>query len=119
VPKEAFGLDATGAPATGAEPTEAALPAPANDGGPAASPLTSLRTRIQRLLDRDAPRLPDELDLAEAICAVKWPKWPEYHGPVDLWWLRRALTGIVIDTRTLNWLGSRELEQACRQARPP
>ena len=29
------------------------------------------------------PRLAEELDLAEAICAAKWPKWPDYRGPVD------------------------------------
>ena len=44
-----------------------------------------------------APRLPEELDLAEAICAIKWPKWPAYRGPIDLGLLRRALVGAVID----------------------
>jgi hypothetical protein len=120
VPREAFDLDAAGVPATGAAPAEeTAAPVPANDSASTEDALGTLRARIQRLLDRAAPRLPEELDLAEAICAVKWPKWPEYRGSIDLWWLRRALTGIVIDPRTLNWLGSRELEKACKAAQGP
>ena len=59
---------------------------------------------------------PEELDLAEAICAVKWPKWPEYKGSLDPFLLRRALVGAIIDTKTLQWLGSQELAQACREA---
>ena len=61
------------------------------------------------------PRRPEELDLAEAICAVKWPNWPEYKGALDPFLLRRALVGAIIDTRTLQWLGSQELAQACRE----
>ena len=75
-----------------------------------------MRARITRLLDRTAPRLPEEFDLAEAICALKWPKWPDYRGGIDTFLLRRALTDIRIDGATLHWLGSHELAQACKAA---
>ncbi|MFL5336548.1 MAG: hypothetical protein ACJ8H8_26075, partial [Geminicoccaceae bacterium] len=88
-------------------------PAPAAATPP--TPVADLRARVQRLLDRTQPRLAEELDLAEAICAVKWPKWPEYRGPIDPFLLRRALVGTIIDTPTLHWLGSQELAQACRE----
>jgi hypothetical protein len=77
--------------------------------------LADLRARIARLLDRRQPRQAEELDLAEAICAAKWPKWPQYQGPIDPFLLRRALVGAVIDTPTLHWLGSKELAQACKE----
>jgi hypothetical protein len=77
-----------------------------------------LRRRVERLLDRTAPRQADELDLAEAICAVRWPKWPGYTGAVDLFVLRRVLARFTIDADTLCWLGSHELERACRAAGP-
>ena len=51
-----------------------------------------LARAARRLLDRGAARLPEELDLAEAVCAIKWPKWPEYRGPIDLGLLRRRWT---------------------------
>ena len=99
------------------------LPAPATPEPAArpATPLADLRARIARLLDRSQPRLAEELDLAEAICAVKWPKWPEYKGSLDPFLLRRALVGAIIDTKTLQWLGSEELAQACREGdqQPP
>ena len=93
------------------------LPAPAapEPAAKPATPLADLRARIARLLDRSQPRLAEELDLAEAICAVKWPNWPEYKGSLDPFLLRRALVGAIIDTRTLQWLGSEELAQACRE----
>ncbi len=81
---------------------------------PAADSLAELQARVARLLDRARPRLGDELDLAEAICALKWPKWPAYRGPLDLSLLRRVLVGVRLDSATLNWLGSHELAQACR-----
>ena len=80
-----------------------------------AVPLAELRSRIARLLDRTA-RLPEELDLAEAICAVRWPNWPAYRGPVDLFRLRRALQGTAIDARTLHWLGGKEIGPECGAA---
>ena len=76
---------------------------------PPGETIPSLRARLARLLDRSAARLPEELDLAEAVCAIKWPNWPDYRGPIDLGLLRRALDGTVIDGPTLNWLGSHEL----------
>jgi hypothetical protein len=98
-------------------PRPASLPAPATPEPEAApaTPLADLRARVRRLLDRTQPRLLEELDLAEAICAAKWPKWPAYRGPVDPFLLRRALAGAIVDTPTLHWLGSTELAQACRQ----
>ena len=101
-------------------PRPACLPAPAVAEAVApATPVADLRARIKRLLDRGQPRLVEELDLAEAICAVKWPNWPAYKGPIDLSLLRRALSGVAIDTKTLHWLGSTELAQACRGVRQP
>ena len=52
-------------------------------------------------------------NLAEAVCAIKWPKWPEYRGPIDLGLLRWALDGTVIDGPTLNWLGGKEIVREC------
>ena len=77
VPAHLFAQDYANdaAPAPETPPAAPAAPAPA---------IPSLRARIARLLDRTAPRLPEELDLAEAICAIKWPKWPDYRGPIDL-----------------------------------
>ena len=69
-----------------------------------------------RLLDRKAARLTEELDLAEAVCAVKWPKWPGYAGPVDLGLLRLALRGVAIDSATLHWLGGHEIARDCKAA---
>jgi hypothetical protein len=112
VPAHLFEAEA----ANDAEP----LPQAPVSGPPApASSIPALRSRVARLLDRGAPRLPEELDLAEAICAVKWPKWPEYQGPIDLALLRRALMGTVIDGATLNWLGGREIVRECRAGARP
>ena len=98
-----------------------ARPEPANDDAATASPAAAggpleLRARVARLLDWGRPRLPEELDLAEAVCALKWPKWPGYAGAVDLDLLRLALQNVVIDTETLNWLGGHELARACKVA---
>ena len=81
--------------------------APANTSGPARADRRPARPQ------RAAP-LARELDLAEAICAVRWPKWPEYRSPIDLALLRRALAGTAIDARTLHWLGSRGGVAECR-----
>jgi hypothetical protein len=51
-----------------------------------------------------------------APCALRWPKWPAYRGPLDLEALRRALATVPIDPDTLHWLGSDELARACRSA---
>ena len=107
VPAELFRPEAAAA-----TPAEPAAPEPAP-----AEPAPDLATRLDRLLDRTAPRLPEELDLAEAVCAVKWPNWPPYTGPIDQGLLRRALAGRHLDDPTLHWLGSTELARACRPGR--
>ena len=115
VPAHLFEPGAVGEDAPPQRP--ACLPAPVAVERPApATPLADLRARTLRLLDRTQPRLLEELDLAEAICAVKWPNWPAYKGSIDQGLLRRALEGAVIDTKTLHWLGSQELAQACKGA---
>ena len=80
-----------------------------------ATPLAELRARLARLFDRGQPRRPDELALAEAVCAVKWPHWGPYAGPLDLELLRRALDGHKVDGRTLAWLDSHEFADQCRE----
>ncbi|MFZ1426332.1 MAG: hypothetical protein WAS21_06145, partial [Geminicoccaceae bacterium] len=103
-------LDEDDAPVLELSPACTPEPEPAIESTP------DLKTRIARLLDRQAPRLPEELDLAEAICAVKWPKWPAYQGSVDLVRLRDVLKGVRIDAAALNWLGGREIQKRCREA---
>ena len=82
---------------------------------PPADPLPGLRARLDRLLDRGQQRLPEELDLAEAVCAVKWPNWPAYRGPVDLGLLRLVLAERTITPTTLHWLDSHAFAKACRE----
>jgi hypothetical protein len=103
VPAELFRPEAKAAP-------EPQPPAPAPAPGP------DLSARVARLLDRTAPRLAAELDLAEAICALAWPNWPAYQGAIDLAALRRVLTPLRLDHATLHWLGSHELAHACKKA---
>jgi len=83
---------------------------------PAAPAPEDLAARIARLLDRKAQHRPEELGLAEAICAVKWPRWPASQGGIDLVHLRDVLQGIRIDAAALNGLGGREIQKACREA---
>jgi hypothetical protein len=118
VPRDAFGQDEAGRLATRAANDAGTAPAgvPAGGAAPREDPLPALRARVARLLDRKAPRRADELDLAEAVCALKWPNWPGYAGPVDLDLLRRALGGTDVDDATLHWLGSHDLARACREA---
>jgi hypothetical protein len=112
VPKEAFAADQDGVPATQAELEPEAAPAPSErQPGEAAA---GLRARLEHLLDPGAARRPEELDLAEAVCALTWPNWPAYVGPIDLALLRRVLREVPIDPETLHRLGSRELAAACR-----
>ena len=108
VPEELLGRPGTMPEA--AEPA-AAAPSPA---ATIATPLAELRARVARLLDPGAARRPDELDLAEAVCALTWPNWGPYGGSVDLELLRRALEGRKLDGRTLAWLDSHEFADACR-----
>ncbi|MGD9509177.1 MAG: hypothetical protein AB7X49_11565, partial [Geminicoccaceae bacterium] len=97
VPKELFDQPGT-MPECAAPPP----PAPAS----ITTPLAALRARLARLLDRKAQRRLDELELAEAVCALRWPHWGPYRGPLDLDLLRRALDGTQIDGKTLTWLDS-------------
>ncbi|MFO1046845.1 MAG: hypothetical protein U1E52_02955 [Geminicoccaceae bacterium] len=108
VPKELLGQPGTPLECMQAKP---ATPAAAT----IATPLAELRARVARLLDRGARRRPDEIELAEAVCAVKWPHWGPYAGPVDLELLRRALDGHKLDGRTLAWLDSHEFADECRE----
>jgi hypothetical protein len=54
--------------------------------------------------DRPLPG-PADADLAEAVCALRWPNWPAYRGSLDLAEVRRALHGRRVDERTLTRLG--------------
>ncbi|MFO1048323.1 MAG: hypothetical protein U1E52_10545 [Geminicoccaceae bacterium] len=110
VPKELLGQPGTPLECMQAKP---ATPAAAT----IATPLAELRARVARLLDRGARRRPDEIELAEAVCAVKWPHWGPYAGPVDLELLRRALDGHKLDGRTLAWLDSHEFADECKEGR--
>ena len=107
VPAHLFLPGATGDEPPPSAPPPVAAPTP---------PLPDLPARVARLLDRSQPRLAEELDLAEAICAVKWPNWPDYRGAIDLGLLRLALKEFRIDAATLHWLDSHELARACREA---
>lgn len=64
---------------------------------PARSPHVALRARLERLLAQPAPRTPDELDLAEAVCAQLWPNWPRYSGGIDGFVLRDVLAARPLD----------------------
>jgi hypothetical protein len=92
-----------------------AAPPPAAPPATIATPLAALRARVARLLDRTAPRRPDELALAEAVCALRWPNWGPYRGGIDLELLRRALDGRTIDGKTLTWLDSHAFAEQCRK----
>jgi hypothetical protein len=113
VPRELFEQGKAAAAPPPAANDDAAAAGPPT---PPASPLEALRARVLRLLDRGVPRLPEELDLAEAVCALKWPKWPGYAGAVDLDLLRLALEGVAIDTEALHWLGGHEIAKECKAA---
>lgn len=91
-------------------------PVPANDPRPdPASEEPALRARLARLLDRTAAKDRSDLDLAHAICALSWPKYPAYAGRLDLMLLRRILQTVPIDSATLHWLDSHELARAAEQ----
>jgi len=95
VPARLFAPGAAGEDEDQAPPPRPAfLPAPPAEAGAGAAapaparPVAELRARLARLLDRGRPRLAEELDLAEAVCALKWPNRPAYKGPVDPFLLR-------------------------------
>ncbi len=54
-----------------------------------------LRGRLKALLAGTAlPTTPRDLDLAEAVCMLRWPNWPGYQGCEDLWKVEDALRGL-------------------------
>lgn len=116
---------ATGpAPATGLAPATAPNAAgvagkPANSPSPA--PADDLRSRLGRLLAEGAPvpATPAEADLAEAVCALRWPKWPPYQGPLDVNLVRVALAGRPVDGPTLARLGGVTAAPPPARAGPP
>lgn len=103
------------APATAAKaaaparvPAAPAVVPPPLPPAPAADSVEGLRARLLPLLAEDGPppRTPDEIDLAEAVCALLWPNWPPYAGTIDQGRLRDALAGRRLDGRILNRLGN-------------
>jgi hypothetical protein len=109
-PPGAAPAEAAGSANPAPEPPPA-LPAPARPAvaETAARPdttATPLEARVRRLLEgAAAPADPADADLAEAVCALRWPNWPPYRGPLDLAAVRQALHGRLIDERTLTRLG--------------
>jgi hypothetical protein len=94
----------------GRHPAPAPVPGPAPVPAPLAPPppsaLDLLRARLDRLLETgEIPRHPDDVDLAEAVCSILWPKWPAYHGKLSLTEVRLALGGRELDERALARLG--------------
>jgi hypothetical protein len=78
------------------------------------SPVPPLPARLVRLLDRQAPKAMDDLDLADAVCALLVPDWPPYRGALEPTALKAALTGLTLAPRDLDWLAGHELARACR-----
>ncbi len=65
-----------------------------------------------------AARLAEELDLAEAICALKWPKWPDYRGAIDPFLLRgRCRTSASTTPPSTGWAATSWPAPAGRRAR--
>jgi hypothetical protein len=83
------------------------------------SPVAELRARLDLLLAGTAPVAPADADLAEAVCALRWPKWPDYRGALDLSEVRLALAGRSIEGRTLTRLGGAESGAAAAVPPPP
>lgn len=103
---------ATAPNAAGAAPTLSAIPA---------APADDLRSRLGRLLAEGAPApaTPAEADLAEAVCALRWPKWPPYQGLLDVNLVRVALAGRPVDGPTLARLGGVTAAPPPARAGPP
>ena len=76
-----------------AEPISAALPK-SKPEAPAPEPPTErqlLKARLDRLLATGMATSPEDVDLAEAVCAELWPNWPRYEGTIDPWHVRDVL----------------------------
>ena len=84
-------------------------------GEPGLPPRDDLEARIHRLLAGTTAISPADADLAEAVCALRWPNWPAYRGGLDLAAVGRALHGRRVDERTLPRLGG----SACARPDPP
>lgn len=95
-------------PAVAAAAPTLPAPVPQPPPAPATDSVEGLRARLLPLLAEDGspPRSPDEIDLAEAVCALLWPNWPPYAGAIDQGRLRAALAGRRLDGRILNRLGN-------------
>jgi hypothetical protein len=91
----------------------AAVPPP-----PTPAPETVLAARLEALLSKGHPAATEETDLAGAVCALLWPKWPRYEGAVDLNALERVLDARPrLDARQLNRLAGCGAPRPA--ARPP
>jgi hypothetical protein len=70
--------------------------------------LEELQGRIRALCAKPSPSTAEELDLAEAVCSLRWPHWPAYQGPLDLELVESALATMKpLDTATLRRLGAK------------
>ena len=70
--------------------------------------IKGLQARIQAVCAKEAPETADELDLAEAVCSLRWPHWPPYEGGLDLELVELALATMRrLDTATLRRLGAK------------
>ena len=83
---------------------------------PIATPLAALRARVARLLDRSAARQPDELDLAEAVCAAALAELgrPIAARSTSSCCAARS-TAAPSTAQTLTWLDSHEFAEPCRE----
>ena len=108
-----------------AEPTPAAPPK-SKPEAPAPEPPTErqlLKARLDRLLATGMATSPEDVDLAEAVCAELWPNWPRYEGPIDPWHVRDVLRQTRLKPGDLARLGgeacSRPQVQHGRRRRQP
>ena len=108
-----------------AEPIPAAPPK-SKPEAPAPEPPTErqlLKARLDRLLATGMATSPEDVDLAEAVCAELWPNWPRYEGPIDPWHVRDVLRQTRLKPGDLARLGgeacSRPQVQHGRRRRQP
>ncbi len=53
--------------------------------------MAQLRERLKALLADPVVRTQEDLELAEAVCSLRWPNWPPYEGPLDIFEVHDAL----------------------------
>jgi hypothetical protein len=97
--------------------TSAALPKPKPEA-PAPRPPTErqlLKARLDRLLATGMATSPEDVDLAEAVCAELWPNWPRYEGTIDPWHVRDVLAQTRLKPGDLARLGG----EACSRPHVP